>query len=80
MLTMLLLGQAGSADAALKRLDAYLAKADTLSVVVQSKYQNRLLGTTTLRVDRPSRLRLDAKFTGTESKFVLNERGGLEAG
>ena len=78
MLTFLLLTQGPSPDAILKRVDDYLAKTDSFSVVVQSKFQNRALATSTLRIDRPNRLRIDAKFAATQSRFILNENGGLE--
>src|SRR5687768_2473575 len=78
MLTLMILGQAPTVDAVLKRLDQYLSKADTLSVTAKCKFNGRPLSVGSLRLDRPNRMNITAKFNGQEALFILNEQGGLE--
>lgn len=78
MLTLMILGQAPSADAVLKRLDQFLAKANTLSVSAKCKFNGKQISVGTLRIDRPGRMNITAKFDGQEALFILNEQGGLE--
>ncbi len=78
MLTLLMLGQAPSAESVIQRMEQFLAKADTLSVMVKSKMNGHPIATSTVRVDRPYRLNMTAKFSGIESLFILNESGGIE--
>lgn len=78
MLTLLILGQAPTVDAVLKRLDQYLSKADTLSVTAKCKFNGTSMSVSTFRVDRPNRMNITAKFNGQEANFILSEHGGLE--
>lgn len=78
MLTLLILGQAPSSESILRRYDQFLAKADTLSMVVKSKLNGKDLGTATMIIDKPNRLSIRIKFGVHQASFVLNEHEGLE--
>jgi hypothetical protein len=78
MLTLMILGQTPTVDSVLKRLDQYLSKADTLSVSTKSKLNGTQISVGSLRIDRPGRMNVTAKFNGVEALFIINERGGLE--
>lgn len=78
MLALLLLGQAPSPEAVLKRFDQYMAGVDTLSVTVKAKVNNTVLGTGVIRIDRPNRFSASfATPNGVES-ITFSELGVLE--
>ncbi|HJP83901.1 MAG TPA: DUF2092 domain-containing protein [Fimbriimonadaceae bacterium] len=78
MLTLLLLGQTGSADAVLRRFDQFMAKAPAFSVSVSSSVNGHHLAETVFRIQRPKRMSIVAKFAHTEGVFNLNESEGIE--
>jgi hypothetical protein len=78
MLTLLLLGQTGSADAVLRRFDQFMAKATAFSVAVSSEANGRHLAETILKIQRPKNLSLVAKLSETEGVFILNANEGIE--
>lgn len=58
MLTLLLLGQAPSPDAVLKRLDQFLANSGAISVNIKARVNGTAVGTGTMRIERPTRMNL----------------------
>lgn len=61
-----------------KRFEQYMAKAQTLSVTVDTTFNGRSFGKGTLKVAKPGRMSFDVKGQRIDSMFVLNEQEGLE--
>lgn len=78
MLTFLLLGQAPTSDAILKKFDQFMSGAKTISVSIKAKVNGKALGNGTIRVDKPHRFNLSvATPTGIET-ITFNETSVLE--
>ncbi|MBC8065808.1 MAG: DUF2092 domain-containing protein [Chlorobia bacterium] len=75
---LLILGQVPSSESILKRYDQFLARANSLSMVVKSKFNGREMGTAKLVIARPNRMSITVKFGIHEASFVLNQEEGLE--
>lgn len=78
MLALLLLGQAPTPEAVLKRFDQYMASADTLSVTVKVKVNGVALGTGVIRIDRPTRLSASIATPHGIESMIFSETGVLE--
>lgn len=78
MLALLLLGQAPTPEAVLKRFDQYMASADTLSVTVKTKFNGSALGTGVIRIDRPTRFSASVATPNGVQSITFTEAGVLE--
>lgn len=78
MLTLLLLGQSTNIDAAAKRFEQFMAKADSLTVSYSVKVNGQTFGDAVAVLDRPSRLKVTFKSIRGTFAFVANEEGGIE--
>lgn len=78
MLALLLLGQAPTPEAILKRFDQYMARADTLSVTVKTKFNGTPIGTGAIKIDRPARFSASVATPSGVQSITFNETGVLE--
>lgn len=78
MLTLLLLGQAPTPDAVLKRLDQFLLSSGAMAVTVKTSVNGTPLGTGTIRVDRPLRFSVSLTTPRGVESVIINESGALE--
>jgi hypothetical protein len=78
MLTLLLFGQAPTAEAILKRFDQYMKRADSLAITLKARVNGQSIGEGYMKLDRPGRMHLSVKLRGSELAFILNEQEGLE--
>jgi len=78
MLTFLLLGQASTSDAIIKRFNQYMAKSDHLSVSSSVKFNGRQIGTGTIKIDRPTKMRVTFKSPFGEEWFAINDLAAIE--